>query len=185
MGVYRARDLLLPPNLISLTRVPLAAAFVLALRHPALELAVLAVAGATDVLDGWWARRYGQTTATGSVVDPLSDKLFVLTVAASLVASGRLDALAVLLLAMRDIGELPLVILVGREPAPTQGPGRNPKANVTGKIATSAQFLAVALALFRSPFAGLAIGLAAVAGALAAISYWFRELRQVRAERRG
>lgn len=67
MGRYRARDLLLPPSLLSMARVPLAVAFVLWLNHPWVELAVLALAGATDVADGWWARRFGQVTATGEI----------------------------------------------------------------------------------------------------------------------
>ena len=47
-------------------RVPLAAAFPLAIDRPPLAFAVLVVAAATDVLDGWYARAHGQTTATGA-----------------------------------------------------------------------------------------------------------------------
>jgi phosphatidylglycerophosphate synthase len=80
MGAYRARDLLRVPSLLSLARLPLAAAFVLLVDRPPVLVLVLVAAGVTDVLDGWYARRFDQVTATGAVVDPITDKLFVLTV---------------------------------------------------------------------------------------------------------
>jgi CDP-diacylglycerol--glycerol-3-phosphate 3-phosphatidyltransferase len=67
------------PNLLSLSRVPLAVVlFVLIDRGawPA-ALAVFAAACLTDWLDGWWARRYGPLTAVGRALDPLTDKVLV------------------------------------------------------------------------------------------------------------
>ena len=40
-------------------------------------LAILLVAGATDLLDGWLARRRGAVSASGKVVDPLADKVLI------------------------------------------------------------------------------------------------------------
>lgn len=40
-------------------------------------LAILLVAGITDLLDGWLARRRGAVTASGKVVDPLADKVLI------------------------------------------------------------------------------------------------------------
>ena len=47
-------------------------------------------AGATDVLDGWWARRFGQTSPMGAVVDGATDKIFVLGVVITLAVTHRL-----------------------------------------------------------------------------------------------
>ena len=44
---------------------------------------VFVVAASTDFLDGWWARRYGQITRLGRVLDPFVDKIIV---AAALIA---------------------------------------------------------------------------------------------------
>jgi phosphatidylglycerophosphate synthase len=176
MGHYRARDLLLTPSLISLLRVPLAIAFVLALERPVLELLILASAALTDVLDGWWARRAGLVTATGGVVDPVTDKLFVLTVVVTLVVTERLSLFAVLLLSTREIGELPLVVWWSVSHARRRARAEDPVANIPGKLATSAQFLTVAFALFRAPHVGELTWLTAGAGVVAAVSYWNREL---------
>jgi phosphatidylglycerophosphate synthase len=62
VGHYRARDLLLPPSLVSFARIPLAAAFVGFAHQPSWALGVLLLAGITDVLDGHLARRLGQAT---------------------------------------------------------------------------------------------------------------------------
>jgi CDP-diacylglycerol--glycerol-3-phosphate 3-phosphatidyltransferase len=70
--------LLTLPNAVSLSRLVLAAAFV-ALRDPAARIALLAIASVTDFLDGWLARRARATTRSGALIDPIADRLFVLT----------------------------------------------------------------------------------------------------------
>ena len=178
MERYRARDLWRVPGLLSLARVPLALAFVAALRHPPLELVILALAAITDVADGWWARRFNLVSATGAVVDPITDKLFVLTVVATLLATDRLSLLDVTLLASREIGELPLVVWWAVSSRRRRARVAQPMANVPGKVATSLQFVAVSLALFQSGHTRQAVWLAALAGVAAAASYWVRELRR-------
>lgn len=180
MGRYRAGDLLLVPSLLSLARLPLALGFVLALNHPWVELGILITAGCTDVLDGWWARRHGQVTATGAVVDPITDKLFVLTVVLSLVATERLAAGSVALLATREIGEAPLVVWWAFSRKRRKARASQPEANVIGKLATVMQFATVSLALFQAIVTTSLVVATAVAGTLAAVSYWRRELRRGR-----
>lgn len=52
------------------------------------------VAGAvTDWLDGWIARRYGQTSEFGRFLDPIADKIFVVTVLLMLIAVDRVTGL--------------------------------------------------------------------------------------------
>jgi phosphatidylglycerophosphate synthase len=179
MGRYRARDLLLVPSLLSLMRLPLAAGFVLLLNHPFVALGILLAGAVTDVLDGWYARRHDQVTATGAVVDPITDKLFVLTVVMALLSTERLSPFALLLLATREIGEMPLVLwwMLSRERRRARV--EQPMANWPGKLATVAQFVTVASALFHAPFTWPLLIVTAVAGATAAIVYWQRELARV------
>ena len=40
-------------------------------------LVLMAVAGASDALDGWMARRFGWMSQLGKILDPLADKLLV------------------------------------------------------------------------------------------------------------
>ncbi|MBS2018843.1 MAG: CDP-alcohol phosphatidyltransferase family protein [Deltaproteobacteria bacterium] len=78
-STYSARDLVRVPGLLSLSRLPLAVAFgFTVVSQPPLALTFLALAGLSDVLDGWYARRYGQATRTGAVLDAIVDKVFVL-----------------------------------------------------------------------------------------------------------
>jgi CDP-diacylglycerol--glycerol-3-phosphate 3-phosphatidyltransferase/cardiolipin synthase len=144
--------------------------------EPALAFAVLAFAGMSDVLDGWMARRYGLATATGAVLDPITDKLFVLTVALTLVFGGYLSVTDVLLLSVRELGELPLVAFFALSHRARKNRADHPKANVPGKLATTLQFIAVGWVLLRWPHSDRWIMATAIFGFFAALSYWRREL---------
>ena len=183
MGLYRARDLATVPGLLSLSRIPLAACFPLAIGRPGVALAILIAAGLSDVLDGWYARRFQQVTATGTALDPVTDKIFVAAVAFTLVARGGLSVLDVVLLGTREIGELPLVAWIATSRAARQVRAKHPSANLPGKLATAFQFAAVTAAILRSPARDPLVDLTALVGVLAAVSYWARALRQARAAR--
>ncbi len=177
---YRLRDLMLAPALISWVRLPLAACFPLVVGRPVAAVAVLLAAGFSDVLDGWVARRYGLVTPTGAALDPITDKLFVLTVAITLLVHEYLPLGGVLLLSTREIGELPLVVWLARSHTARAARANAPSANAGGKLATVLQFSAVSWALLRQPLLGLWVGAAAVAGVVAAIGYWRRALQNSR-----
>jgi CDP-diacylglycerol--glycerol-3-phosphate 3-phosphatidyltransferase/cardiolipin synthase len=175
-GRYRARDLLSVPGLLSLLRIPLAVVFPFLVGKPLVAVAVLCIAGVTDVLDGWYARRFGQVTSTGCAIDPVTDKLFVVTVAFTLVATGHLSIGAVVLLSTREIGELPLVAWLALNHYARGARAEHPAANVPGKIATGLQFAAVSAALLHVPHRSLWVVATAVAGIYAAYTYWKRSL---------
>jgi phosphatidylglycerophosphate synthase len=178
----RLRDLLLPPALVSWVRLPLAACFPLVMDRPVPAVVVLLLAGLSDVLDGWLARRLRLATVTGAFLDPIVDKLFVLTVAASLLLSGRLSPIGLLLLGTREWVELPLAVWYASN---AKARARRAQANFGGKLATSLQFGSVAWLLLELP--GLRFWIVATAGAglLAGVGYWRRALRSVRRERIG
>jgi phosphatidylglycerophosphate synthase len=175
-GSYRWRDVFLAPGLLSLARVPLAFAFPFVVERTAWALAVIVLAGVTDVLDGWCARRLGQATPTGAALDPITDKLFVLTVAITLVASGHFSLVAVLLLSTREVLELPLVVWFALSPSARGARAEKPMANALGKLATVLQFAAVFSTLLGWSITGVWIGATAVVGVFAALSYWLRAL---------
>jgi phosphatidylglycerophosphate synthase len=176
MGRYHGRDLVRVPGLLSLARLPLAVAFPFALGQPRVAFAILVAAGLTDVLDGWYARRFGQVTAAGAVLDPITDKLFVLTVAFTLVRTGHLSLGAVVLLSTREIGELPLVVWLALSRDARRARVKHPSVNVAGKLATTLQFVAVSAALFHARFGDLLVGATSIVGAAAAFTYWRRAL---------
>ncbi|HEX9235943.1 MAG TPA: CDP-alcohol phosphatidyltransferase family protein, partial [Actinomycetota bacterium] len=74
------------PNLLSLLRILMIPVFVLLILHHGTEMAGLLLLGAvvsTDWLDGYLARRTGQVSNVGKVLDPVADRL---AIAAALVA---------------------------------------------------------------------------------------------------
>ena len=97
------------PNLLTLLRVLLIPIFILLFYLPTswsylTASAVFALAAATDWLDGYLARRLGQSTPFGAFLDPVADKLMV--------------AVALVLLVEEHANlwlTLPAVIIIGRE----------------------------------------------------------------------
>jgi cardiolipin synthase len=178
---YRVKDLILVPNLLSGARVPLAVAFPLAAGNAPLALGILGFAGLSDVLDGWAARKLGQATPMGALVDGVADKVFAASVLGTLVATGMLTPIAALLLATRELGELPLAVrvLTSKRARLTE---IDRKANRLGKIATVLEFATVLAVVAAVPGKNVLLAATAVCGAAAAASYWMREVRAVRQE---
>jgi CDP-diacylglycerol--glycerol-3-phosphate 3-phosphatidyltransferase/cardiolipin synthase len=172
-----ARDLVSLPGLLSLVRAPLAAAFPFAMGEPLAALAVLAAAGLSDVLDGWVARRSGRASFTGAILDPVMDKLFVATVAVSMIITGHLSFGAVVLLGARDLLELPLVAWLALDPKVLRDRTGRVRANALGKAVTVVQFATVLAALVATQWVeGLVLASAAL-GVFAAATYWARAVR--------
>ena len=96
------------PNMLSLFRavmVPVLMVFLLA-DIPAgdvVSLVVFIVAAGTDLLDGYLARRFKQTTVVGAFLDPLADKLLVTAALVSLVQLGELSAWVAMLVIAREL----------------------------------------------------------------------------------
>ena len=75
------------PNIVSVVRlagVPLFLWLVLGPEADAIALVVLMVAGITDYLDGWLARRLDQYSTLGEILDPVADRLYILAVVVGL-----------------------------------------------------------------------------------------------------
>jgi CDP-diacylglycerol--glycerol-3-phosphate 3-phosphatidyltransferase len=80
------------PNLVTISRLALAILLfvLLALDYYAASLGVFMVAAGTDWVDGYWARKYGQITQLGRILDPFADKLIVCGAFIFLAAAPRL-----------------------------------------------------------------------------------------------
>ena len=121
--------------------------------NPAAAL-VFVAAAITDSLDGYLARRLGQTSALGAFLDPVADKLMVAT-ALVLVASGD----------PRWYIVLSAAVIIGREITISAlrewmaGIGASAKVSVSGlgKLKTIAQMTGLSLLLFREDLWGLPI----------------------------
>lgn len=172
--LFNARDVFSLPGLLSLSRVALAFCFPFVLETPWLALTTTALAGLSDMLDGYCARRLGSSSPTGAALDPLTDKIFAASVMLSLLAHGRLTFAWALLLSLRELLELPLLLWLLYMPHARAARASHLKANWLGKLTTSLQFGALLSLLLHWPYLWAWIVATAVAGVLAAALYWAR-----------
>ncbi|MBN8480188.1 MAG: CDP-alcohol phosphatidyltransferase family protein [Xanthomonadales bacterium] len=93
------------PNLITLLRILLVlpAYGLIEAREHAAALAVVAVAGASDALDGFLAKRFGWQSRLGGLLDPLADKLLLLACFLGLTTTGALPVWLFPLVIGRDL----------------------------------------------------------------------------------
>jgi len=158
------------PNALTVSRlvaIPVLMALLL-LRFPGhdqLAALLFIVFSFTDTLDGELARRSGSVSDLGKFLDPLADKLFVLSVLIVLVQEGLVAAWVVVVIFSRE-----LIITILRSVAASQG--RVIAAAPLGKTKTVTQMSAVALLILQRPYPVL-VPLAGIAVAIAvAFTLW-------------
>ncbi|MCC7486894.1 MAG: CDP-diacylglycerol--glycerol-3-phosphate 3-phosphatidyltransferase [Burkholderiales bacterium] len=111
---------------------------------------IFTAAALTDWLDGWLARRLGQTSAFGEFLDPVADKLMVAAALIVLVQLDRVDAIVALVIIGREIA-----ISALREWMARIGASRSVAVSVLGKIKTISQMIAIPLLLYHQPLGPL------------------------------
>jgi len=139
------------PNLLTLLRiffVPLLVAALLGrsnwldfgVSHETLALMIFLAAAATDLLDGYLARRWSQITTVGMLLDPIADKLLVSAALVSLVDIHRVPAWMVILIIGREFAVSGLRSIAASA-------GYTIEASELGKTKMAAQVLAIALVI--------------------------------------
>jgi cardiolipin synthase len=142
MGPLKARDI---HNLITLLRLALVfpVAWALARRHYQAALALFMLAGLSDGIDGYLAKRFGWSSRVGAILDPLADKVLLVSCYLVLGWLGALPHWLVFAVLGRDIaivaGALAYHLLVGHyQLRPTW----------ISKVNTVAQILLVVVTMF-------------------------------------
>lgn len=172
------------PNLLTIGRfflIPVFVAVFYSSREDSLLLAMLVflAAGATDLLDGYIARRYDMITEIGTLLDPLADKLMLITV--------------MICMALENFFPFWIVIIIVIKETVMIGGGvylyyshRNIviPANWLGKAATAAFYGAIVLLSIGGGGIGgrIAVYIAVALAALAFINYQavvFREMKKI------
>jgi CDP-diacylglycerol--glycerol-3-phosphate 3-phosphatidyltransferase len=108
------------------------------------------LAALTDWLDGYLARKLGQTSAFGAFLDPVADKLMVAAALIVLVELGRIGAVIAFIIIGREI-----TISALREWMAKIGASRSVAVSFIGKLKTAAQMAAIPLLLYHEPLAGV------------------------------
>lgn len=154
------------PNVISASRllgVPLFLWLVLGPEADVWALVVLMVAGATDFLDGWLARKLNQQSDLGRLLDPVADRLYILAVVIGLAMRDVIPWWVALSLPLRDLllwGLVPLLRTRGYSALPVHFLGKAATFNLLyafpllflgdgdGTVAMLAQIFGWSLALW-------------------------------------
>ncbi len=93
------------PNLLSIVRlmgVPLFLWLILGPEADGWALVVLMLSGITDYLDGYLARKLNQTSKLGAILDPVADRLYILSTVIGFAARDIIPIWLALLLPLRD-----------------------------------------------------------------------------------
>jgi CDP-diacylglycerol--glycerol-3-phosphate 3-phosphatidyltransferase len=144
------------PNILTLSRIVLIPVFVLAYYLPfehryIVAAALFWIAGFTDWLDGYLARKWNQSTPFGAFLDPVADKLMVVV------------SLSILISAYHAIWlTLPALVIVGREIVISAlrewmaeaGKRGNVAVSFVGKLKTFAQMFSIWVLLMFPPQEG-------------------------------
>lgn len=139
------------PNKLTIFRVILVPVFLIFLLGPfgywsnIVAAIVFIVASATDMLDGYIARKYNMITNFGKFMDPLADKLLVDSALIALVALGRIEAWIVIVIIAREF------IISGFRLVAADN-GTVIAASFWGKIKTVFQMAATILLIFNFPW---------------------------------
>jgi CDP-diacylglycerol---glycerol-3-phosphate 3-phosphatidyltransferase len=131
------------PNALTFSRILLIPVFVVFFQEPTplrslAAAAVFGLAALTDAMDGYFARRLGHVTNLGKLLDPIADKLLVLTALFLLVDFDRIDAWVAIVLGGRELFVTSLRGVAARE-------GVIFSAESTGKYKMAAQVVAILL----------------------------------------
>jgi len=167
------------PNALSIFRIALVPLFVAVYfgghsHAHMLATGIFLLAGATDVIDGHLARKLGQVTLLGRVLDPLADKLMVLAALVCCTVSGYIPLWAVILFAAKESAQALLSFLLFRKIKEV------PASNIVGKAGTVLFYITIAVNIVfevPAPFslALLSVSLGCIFAAL--VTYVIRGVR--------
>ncbi len=155
------------PNVITLIRILLVACFslsLLVLNDRIIALAILMSIGITDFLDGFLARRLGQVSSLGKLLDPVADRVAILTCVSTLAVRNFMPSPLAAAILFREllISTAAITMLVkGRQLI---------DVSLLGKAATFGLYLSLPLFLFGYGKSNLAVSFRTGGEVLATIS---------------
>jgi len=125
------------PTVLTLSRIVLIPVFISTVyQHPVFGAFIFSIASITDFLDGYLARRSGEITKFGIILDPIADKFLVISALIMLVDIERLPAWIAIIIIVREflVTGLRVVALSKNIVIP---------AELGGKIKTTLQVIAI------------------------------------------
>jgi cardiolipin synthase len=166
------------PNIITLGRILLVPIVIWAIASSQMEaaFAVFVIAGVSDAVDGFLAKRFNMASELGAMLDPLADKALLVSIYMALGIFGAIPRWIVILVVSRDIMIVSAVIVswLFDKPVPMK-PLMVSKINTVAQVALAALVLASLAFDFRpGPYDVILMGLVTVFS-LASVSLYLVE----------
>jgi cardiolipin synthase len=171
------------PNFITIGRILLVPIIVLLIstREWSLAFYCFLAAGISDAVDGFLAKRLGMTTELGAIIDPLADKVLLVSMYISLAMVGALPAWLAILVVSRDLLIVAAILVAWVMDKPIAiKPLAVSKANTVAQIGLAAFVLAMQAFSFGRPDFLLALTLVVaaltIASYVAYLAIWMRHM---------
>lgn len=162
------------PNLLTIFRIMIAPFFGYLLYEERYVAAVILflIAGLTDILDGFIARKFNMITSFGKIADPIADKMMVIIGLGVLTAQGLIPFYIVGIILAKELimGIGGLYIYTNKKLVVS--------ASWYGKLSTVVFYIAIILVVFDIPYSDIFI-LVALFSALFAFFMYIREYLSV------
>jgi CDP-diacylglycerol--glycerol-3-phosphate 3-phosphatidyltransferase len=171
------------PNSLTLLRIFLVPFLVVVLLtkfdgRETVGLLIFLVATATDFLDGWLARRRGQITTFGTLLDPIADKLLISAVFISLVELGLAPAWMVVVIVGREFAVSGLRAIASGQGLVIPASGWGKAKMLSQVLAASLLILALRHEMFIAP-GKVALWLVVIVALASGTQYFLRFLQRV------
>ena len=173
------------PNLLSISRILSVPVFIVLMLEPSPIRALIAgivfsLASATDWLDGYLARRLGQVTKMGKLLDPIADKILVTSALIMLVDIGKIASWIAIVIIGREFAVTGLRAIASSE-------GIVIPAETIGKYKTGAQITAVLTLVldyhmetgWMSDLGQVALWVAMILAVYSAVQYFMSYWKQI------
>jgi len=137
------------PTILTLSRIVLIPVFIFTVYlHPVFGAIIFAIASLTDFLDGYFARRSGDITKFGIILDPIADKFLVISALIVLVDMERLAAWIAITIVVREF-------LVTGLRAVALSKDIIIAAEIGGKVKTTLQVIAIICLILKNSLFGI------------------------------
>lgn len=157
------------PNLLTLFRMFLIPIFILIFfsnitNSFAYSIYIFFIAGFTDVLDGYIARKHNLITKWGTVLDPLADKLMLITVLACLTLKNLIPNLILIVVTIKEVAMIIAGVVLYNKNFIIP-------SNIFGKMSTLIFYLAILVLSFNILYGRYILYLAVISALVAFFNY--------------
>lgn len=159
------------PNMLTSLRFCLIGVFIYVFSSPTIEgnlkwsILIFLIAGVTDILDGYIARKYDMVTKWGKIMDPLADKLMLIVVLVSLYTIQIVPLAVIIIVLIKELLMVIGAIFIYRHKRTIV------QANFIGKASSATFYIAILALVFRFSYAYYILAAAVFFAVFALVQY--------------